>query len=115
MFWDVFPHYLLYGMTPEQFWNGDPRLATSFRKLHKLRIEQRNEELWLQGLYNHAAHSSAVNNALSKHKIKYIEKPLEIFPKTEDQKKKEIEETRKKLIAKLDAWKKAFEKNQGAT
>ena len=117
MFWDVFPHYLLYGMTAEQFWNGDPYLAVAYRKLHKLKIQQRNEELWLNGLYTLDALSVALNNSFSKRKAKYIEQPFQIFPKTEDEKKREIEETRKKLVERLDALKKEFEsnKNQGAT
>lgn len=115
MFWDVFPHYLLYGMTAEQFWNGDPYLAVAYRKLHKLRIQQQNEILWLQGLYNLDALTVSLNNAFSKKKIKYLEQPMQIFPKTEDEKKREIEETRKKLVARLDAWKQAFDKAQGQT
>ncbi len=99
-------------MTPEQFWNGKPKLCETYRKLHKLRSEQRNEELWLQGLYNLDALSVALNNAFSKHRAKYLDKPLDIFPKTEEEKQREIDETRKKLVARLDAWKKAFESAQ---
>lgn len=100
-------------MTAEQFWNGDPYLAVAYRKLHKLRIQQQNEILWLQGLYNLDALTVSLNNAFSKKKIKYLEQPMQIFPKTEDEKKREIEETRKKLAARLDAWKKAFDKQNG--
>lgn len=103
---------MLCGMTPEQYWNGDPYLAVAYRKLHKLRVQQRNEELWLQGLYNLDALSVALNNAFSKKKAKYMERPLQIFPKTEDEKKREIEETRRKFVARLDALKQAFEKNK---
>ena len=107
----------MYGMTPEQFWNGDPYLAVSYRKLHKLRIEQQNEILWLQGVYNLDALCVALNNSFSKHKAKYMEEPIRIFPKTEDEKQREIEETRKNLVARLDAWKQAFEHKvaQGAS
>lgn len=103
---------MLCGMTPEQYWNGDPYLAVAYRKLHKLRVQQRNEELWLQGLYNLDALSVALNNAFSKKKAKYMERPLQIFPKTEEEKKREIEETRRKFVARLDALKQAFEKNK---
>ena len=99
-------------MTPDQFWNGKPKLCETYRKLHKLRSEQRNEELWLQGLYNLDALSVALNNSFSKRKAKYIEQPFQIFPKTEDEKKRDIEETRKKLVERLDAWKKAFDSQQ---
>lgn len=96
-------------MTPEQFWYGDPYLATDYCKLHKLRVEQRNEELWLQGLYNLDALSVALNNAFSKRKAKYLEKPMQLFPPTEAEKQKQIEETRRKFVEQLNAFQKAFE------
>lgn len=105
----MFPHYLLYGMTPEQFWNGKPQLCETYRRLHRLRSEQKNEELWLSGLYTLDALSVALNNSFSKKKAKYIEKPLDIFPKTEEEKQREAEETRRKFVERLDAWKKAFD------
>ena len=97
-------------MTYEQFWYGEPRLCESFRKLHRLRIEQRNQELWLQGLYVYDALAVALNNSFSKKKEKYMAEPLKLFEPTEDEKKRAAEETRRKLIARLDAWKQAFDK-----
>lgn len=99
-------------MTFEQFWYGPPNLCESYRKLHRLRVEQRNQELWLQGLYNYDALAVALNNAFSKHKEKYITEPFKLFEPTEEEKQREIEETRKKMIARLDAWKQEFDKAQ---
>lgn len=97
-------------MTYEQFWHGPPKLCESYRKLHRLKVEQRNQELWLQGLYNYDALAVALNNSFSKRKEKYMAEPLKLFEPTENEKKREADETRKKFIAKLDAWKQAFEK-----
>lgn len=112
MFWKVFPEYLLYGMTEEQFWHGDPRLCKAYRQAHKLRIEQRNQELWLQGLYNYDAVAVALGNALSKHKQKYIKEPVKLFKPTEEEQKLQAEQTRKKMVERLNSWKAAFEKQQ---
>ena len=99
-------------MTYEQFWLGDPWLCAPYREAHYLRIQQRNEELWLQGLYNHNAVSVAINNAFSNHKLKYIQKPLEIIKPTEAEEKKRIELIRKKLVERLNAFKDEFERKQ---
>jgi hypothetical protein len=82
---------MLYGMSYDEFWNGKPELAVWYRKKHRLEIEQRNQELWLQGLYFNNAVSVALNNGFNKKKIQYIDKPIRLFPETEDEKKAEAE------------------------
>ena len=99
-------------MTYEQFWLDDPCLVAHYRAAHKLRIEQRNQELWLQGLYVHNAVAVAINNAFSKSKQKYINKPIQIIPPSADERKRQIEETRRKLVEKLNAFKDEFERRQ---
>ena len=99
-------------MTYEQFWLGDPWLCAPYREAHRLYIQQRNEELWLQGLYVHNAFGVAINNAFSKNKLKYIQKPLDILKPTEDEEKKRIEQTRKKLVERLNAFKDEWERKQ---
>lgn len=103
---------MICGMTYEQFWYGDPCLAIPFRKAHELQVEQRNQELWLQGLYFYNAVSVAINNAFSKQKQKYINKPLQLFPPSEDERKAQIAENNRKLVARLNAFKDEFEKRQ---
>lgn len=104
---------MLYGMSYDEFWYGKPELATAYRKLHRLRTEQTNQQLWLQGLYVQNAVAVAINNAFSKQKQKYIAEPVRLFPMTEDEKEIKAAETRQKLIAKLNAWKDAFNKSKG--
>lgn len=104
---------MLCGMSYDEFWYGDPFRAVAYRAAHRLRIEQANQQLWLQGLYVHNAVAVAINNAFSKQKQKYIAEPVRLFPMTEDEKEIKAEETRQKLIAKLNAWKDAFNKSKG--
>ena len=78
------------GMTPEQYWEMSPYLAVAYRKAYKLRREADNEQAWLQGLYIHVAFAVALSNAFAKsgaRKLNYTERPLDIFPLTEEQKK----------------------------
>lgn len=48
-------------MTYEQYWERDPFLVQAYRKAHELKIEQRNQELYMQGLYNYQAFQSVIN------------------------------------------------------
>lgn len=104
---------MVYGMTYDEFWYAEPWRAVSYRKAHRLRAEQTNQQLWMAGLYNHNAVSVAINNAFSKQKLKYIKEPIQLYPPTEDEKQAKAEETRRKLVEKLNAWKDAFEKSKG--
>ena len=54
-FYKVFPYYLSIGMTPEQYWDGDPLLAKYYRQADELKRQRRNQELWLQGMYIYEA------------------------------------------------------------
>lgn len=105
---------MTYGMTYDEFWYGKPILAKYYREKHKLDIERRNQELWLQGLYIYDAFAVVLSNAFSKHsKAKYIEKPFDLFPKTEEEKQAEIENTRRTMYEKLNAFADAFNKQHG--
>lgn len=87
------------GMSYEQYWEGDPRLAVAYREAYRLRREMDNEQAWLQGFYMHYGFSVSLANAFSKRGAKketYIEQPIDIFPLTEEEKKRrEEKETRK--------------------
>lgn len=104
---------MVYGMTYDEFWYAETWRAVSYRKAHRLRTEQMNQQLWMAGLYNHNAVSVAINNAFSKQKQKYIKEPIQIFPPTEDERKAQIEANNRKLVERLNAWKDAFEKSKG--
>lgn len=120
MFVDVEPYYLSIGMTHNQFWDEEPSLAEIYRKAHMIRIEQRNQELWMQGLYVHNAFAAVMSNvcrAFSKTKSgkseSYIDRPIRITPLTEQEKREKIRQERIKTIQYFTALQKRFEKEQG--
>lgn len=83
-FEEVFPYYLSIGMTPHQFWCEDVGLAAVYRKAERYRIDQKNWELHLQGLYIYEAlcDVAPVLQAFAKKGTKvapYPEKPYELF------------------------------------
>lgn len=106
---------MLYGMSYDEFWHGDPWLCAYYRQYHRLKMEQRNQYLWMQGLYNLSALSTALSGAFGSKgsKVKYVDKPFPIFPKTREEELAEAEETRRKLVEKLNRWKDEFDKRQG--
>ena len=96
------------GMTPEQYWHGEPELTRAYIQAFKLRKEERNYEMWLQGWYIHQAILAGLSHLGEKSKIiDYIEEPIKIFPPTE----KELEEQRKKEAEELEAKLNAFMRN----
>ena len=100
-------------MTYYEFWYGDPFRVVAYRAAHKLRIEQSNQQLWLQGLYVHNAVAVAINNAFNKQKQKYVAEPMQLFKPSEEEQKAKAEETRRKLVERLNAFKDAFDKAKG--
>lgn len=98
-FTDVFeeqcPYFMSIGMTYDEFWYGEPERARYYRDSHILQCKSRNQELWLQGMYFIRSIQTALD---TKNKVKYFEKPIDIFPKTEAEKKVEAERERRKVI-----------------
>ena len=43
------------GMTYDEFWNHDVKIAEAYRKAEELRDRKRNQEMWLQGMYIYEA------------------------------------------------------------
>jgi len=94
------------GMTYEQYWDGPPFLAGAYRKAWKLKRESDNEQAWLQGLYMYDAFAVCLANAFSKRGAKqqqYIEKPIDIFPLTEREKKRREAEENAKMQKAMEA------------
>lgn len=55
IFEQEFPKYLAMGMTYDQYWHGESSLPKYYREADKIRLEKRNQELWLQGMYIYEA------------------------------------------------------------
>lgn len=108
-FAEHFPLYLSWGMTEGAFWNGDPALAIAYRKKHQYEMEQRNHELWLQGLYIYEAMlcASPVFHDFAKNPkpLPYREKPFAITQKAIEQNNETTREQSKELQKEhLVAW-----------
>ena len=123
MLWDAFPMYLAFGMTPEEYWNGPPELASAYRRKYMLEREIANENMWLQGLYFEAALQDVLSSLLekkgAKHKSMYPEKPLRITPYTEEEliakRTEEAKKAREHAIAQFNAMKAAWDKKNGGS
>ena len=93
-----------YGMTYEQFWFGDPWMAKAYKEANDLKRKQKNEEMWVNGMYQLSALNVALHNAFDKNKIEYLKEPFDIFPKSEAEKEEEAEKERQKIVEKLKLW-----------
>lgn len=94
------------GMTPTQYWEESPCLVVAYRKAYRLRREADNEQAWLQGLYVFDAFAVCLANAFAKRgskKQNYIDKPIDIFPLTEREKKRREAEENAKMQAAMEA------------
>lgn len=92
------------GMSYDEYWYANPYLAKTYYEAHKLRIQQKNQEMWFQGIYIVEALKCTVGNMLSakgSKKLEYPKEPYDIFPKKESEKEREAEKEREKAIASL--------------
>lgn len=79
-------------------------MSKVFLEADKLRKEQMNTELWLQGMYCYDALCCSIQNAFRKKSdppAKYPEKPYDIFPKRETKQERQQREEAERLQAKL--------------
>ena len=55
IFDELFPQYLLIGMTPEQYWDGEGFLKKAYRKAYRMRMENEQKiadrNSWYMGQY----------------------------------------------------------------
>jgi len=75
-------------------------MAVAFRKAYRLKRELDNEQAWLQGLYVYGGFAVCLANAFSKrgaNRKNYFERPLDIFPLTEREKKRREREEYAKM------------------
>lgn len=93
LFHEVEAYYLSIGMSYNEFWRDDPKLAKVYREAQELREKRANVEAWRNGFYMSSALASTVGNMFRKKgmaPIKYMKRPL---PLTEKEKmEQEIQE-----------------------
>lgn len=89
-------------MTYEQFWDGDPHLAKYYRQADELKVERKNQELWLQGLYIYEAlcDVAPILQAMAKKGTKARPYPEQPYAITEKQRKRELEEKERRVAEK---------------
>lgn len=119
------PIYMSYGMSYDEFWYGDAYVTKFYVEAHKIKVRQKDEELWMQGMYIYESlcKVSPILHAFSKKGTKplpYSEKPylsdVENI-KTEAEKEQEVKNAQ--LIARLhfEQWarqtKERFKNKQG--
>ena len=100
-------------MTYEQYWFGDPWMTRAYAQAYLLGRRIKNEELWLEGVYMVHALQMVIGNAFGKQRLKYLEKPLDIFEKTEAEKEHDKRVERQKLINWLNKFKQSADRKQG--
>ena len=116
------PIYMSYGMSYDEFWKESPYRAKFYREAHELELKQKDELMWVQGMYIYEAlcEVSPVLHAFSKKGTKplpYSEKPyLSKTDKKLTKQEREKQKENERLIAQIhfQNWarstKKMFEK-----
>lgn len=99
---ELFPHYLAIGMSEEQYWDKDSQLVVAFRKAEELRMNRKNQEMWLQGAYIYDAlcRVSPIFHAFAKKGTKPMPYLSESYSLTEKQVEIKREEEAKSVFDK---------------
>lgn len=99
---ELFPYYLSIGMTEEQYWDKDCTLVVAFRKSDEIKMNRRNQEMWLQGAYFYDAlyRISPVLHAFAKKGTKPMPYLSEAYAITERQAEARKEEKEKSVYDK---------------
>ena len=94
-------------MTEEQFWNSNPRLIQVWENAWKEEQKYNNQLTYaMVGNYYLSAMQTALSQVIQpmlcgrRSQAKYISEPIQLFPLTEEEKKRE----QKKAIAQFMAW-----------
>ena len=129
IFDELFPHYLLMGMTPEQYWDGESGLKKAYRKMYQIKVENEqrlaDRNNWYMGQYIlQVLHSvpllvAGLNVKSSTRLPQYPDKPFldqaELLKKEEDRKKREEDQSKLAMAlfqAMTNKFNKRFEKEQ---
>ena len=78
------PVYMAYGMTYEEYWDGEVKAHKAYREAYRYRMKQKNLEAWLQGRYFYDALCavSPILRAFSKARkpADYPKEPYDLTP-----------------------------------
>ena len=118
-FEELCPIFMSYGMSYDEYWYGSPYRAKFYLQAHKIKIKQKDEELWMQGMYIYEAlcDVSPILHAFSKKGTKplqYRTRPMSDQlddVKTEKEKEQEVENERLKARVFFENWARATSKH----
>lgn len=94
----MFEQALIFGMTPDQFWLGDPDLYYIYQSAHIEKQKYDNMLAWLSGKYVLDAVQQAVQFSKNPKEI-YPKKPYSLDGREKEQYKKEVIENTKIMVA----------------
>lgn len=100
------------GMTYEEYWYGKADMVQAYYRAYTFTRKRRNEEMWVQGIYVCRAVAVAINNNF-KGREKYFTEPLDIYPKTIEEKEIEKEKERKKVMEFFNNLKRKWDSKNG--
>ena len=112
---------MVFGMTYEQFWDGDVWMAKAYRQAYEIRKEKENYDAWLQGLYIYEAicDASPILRAFSKAKkpAPYPLEPYTLNTKLSKERKENREAKKREVegdafVASMNAWAEQFNKRR---
>lgn len=91
------------GMTPEQYWEQDCRLAGAYRKAYKIKQDDQNRFAWLQGMYVYEAIAdiAPILNAFAKRGTRaspYRDRPYEFSKPKKKTAAEKIQEKKQNVI-----------------
>lgn len=97
----------MYGMTEDQFWKSNPRIIKVYEEAWRNEVNYKNMVVhaWI-GNYGLSAVATALSLVLTpmfckgkQSRAKYIEEPIRLFPKTEEEKQAEYEAMTQALLS----------------
>lgn len=106
-FEELCPIFMSYGMSYDEYWYGSPYRAKFYLDAHKIKTKQKDEELWMQGMYIYEAlcDVSPILHAFSKNGTKplpYSKKPyLSDDERLKTKEEKEQQRKNEELIARI--------------
>lgn len=101
----VCAYYMAIGVSFDEFWNGDYTQLKYRIEANRLMLEERNREMWIQGMYVYDAVTTAMYNANrgKKPQKEYMDKPIRITKPSEEEKEAEAQKILEQFKASLTA------------
>lgn len=112
VFENLCPYFMSIGMSYDEYWFQNCDRVIAYKRAYDYKRKAENERLWVNGMYSLKAIGVAINNAFKGHE-KYFEKPLDIYPKTLEEKQEEEKQNRKKVIDFFTSFKERWDNKHG--